>query len=103
MNLWLDYATILIALAIMFSMNLLLTLVSIIIFPFYILGVWYFFSRLRKLTRERSQAVAEVQGFLHERISGINVIRSFAIEDYEQERFDQVNGNFLTKATQHAK
>lgn len=103
MNLWLDFATILIALAIMFSMNVQLTLVSIIIFPFYILGVWYFFSRLRKLTRERSQAVAEVQGFLHERISGINVIRSFAIEDYEQERFDQVNGNFLTKATQHAK
>src|SRR5699024_11240886 len=34
---------------------------------------------------------------------GVNVIRSFAIEDYEQERCDQVNGNFLTKATQHAK
>lgn len=103
MNVWLDLATILIALAIMFTMNVKLTLVSMIIFPFYIFGVWYFFSRLRALTRQRSQAVAEVQGFLHERISGINVIRSFAVEDYEQERFDTVNDNFLNKATKHAK
>ncbi|OFS64343.1 ABC transporter ATP-binding protein [Nosocomiicoccus sp. HMSC09A07] len=103
MNLWLDLVTILIALGIMFTMNVQLTLVSMIIFPFYIFGVWYFFSRLRHYTRERSQAVAELQGFLHERISGINVIRSFAIENYEQQRFDKVNDNFLNKATTHAK
>jgi hypothetical protein len=30
--------------------------------------VYVFFGRLRKLTRERSQALAEVQGFLHERV-----------------------------------
>lgn len=103
MNIWLDLATILIALSIMFTMNVQLSLVSIIIFPFYIFGVWYFFSRLRSLTRSRSQAVAELQGFLHERISGINVIRSFAVENHEQARFDKVNDNFLSKATAHAK
>lgn len=103
MNIWLDLATILIALSIMFTMNVQLSLVSIIIFPFYIFGVWYFFSRLRALTRSRSQAVAELQGFLHERISGINVIRSFAVENHEQARFDKVNDNFLSKATDHAK
>ncbi|CAD2079472.1 ABC transporter ATP-binding protein [Phocicoccus pinnipedialis] len=103
MNIWLDLATILIALTIMFTMNIKLTLISMIIFPFYIFGVWYFFSRLRALTRSRSQAVAELQGFLHERISGINVIRSFAVENHEQVRFDKVNDNFLTKATNHAK
>lgn len=103
MNIWLDLVTIIIALAIMFSLNGELTLVSIIVFPFYIFGVWYFFGRLRSLTRQRSQALAEVQGFLHERIQGINVIKSFAVESHAAEHFNKRNGNFLNKATDHAK
>lgn len=103
MNIWLDLATILIALTIMFSLHGQLTVVAILIFPFYIFGVWYFFGRLRKVTRNRSQALAEVQGYLHERIQGINVIKSFAVEKTEAGRFNKRNGNFLDKATTHAK
>src|SRR5699024_2860702 len=61
----------------------------------------YFYSRLRMLTRERSQKLAEVQGHLHERIQGVPVTRSFAIEDYEQEQFEGRNRNFLDKAIEH--
>src|SRR5699024_2084617 len=133
MNVWLDLVTIIIALVIMFSMNAELTVVSMVIFPFYIFGVWYFFGRLRRLTRERSKALAEVQGILHERIQGINciilkrmtrersqehaeeqgflhernqginVIKSFAVEKNEEGRFNERNSNFLDKATNHAK
>ncbi|MCD2137670.1 ABC transporter ATP-binding protein [Salinicoccus halitifaciens] len=103
MNIWLDLATILIALAIMFSLHGQLTLVAMIIFPLYIFGVWFFFGRLRMYTRRRSQALAEVQGYLHERIQGINVIKSFAVEENEAGRFNERNGNFLEKATTHAK
>ena len=103
MNIWLDLATILIALTIMFSLHGQLTVVAMLIFPFYIFGVWYFFGRLRKVTRNRSQALAEVQGYLHERIQGINVIKSFAVEKTEAGRFNKRNGNFLEKATTHAK
>ncbi len=103
MNLWLDLFTILIALTIMMTMNIKLTLVSIILFPFYGFAVKYFYSRLRSLTRDRSQALAEVQGHLHERVQGIPVTRSFALEDYEQKEFQEKNGNFLTKAIDHSK
>src|SRR5699024_8676247 len=65
-------------------------------------SVKYFYAKLRRLTRERSQALAEVQGHLHERIQGISVTRSFALEDYEQEQFDKRNTNFLTRAIRHA-
>ncbi|RDI37173.1 ABC transporter ATP-binding protein [Falsibacillus pallidus] len=101
MNVWLDGATILIAIVIMLTMNVPLTIVSLIIFPFYGLSVRYFFGNLRKLTRERSQALAEVQGYLHERVQGMPVIKSFAIEDYEQVQFDRENSNFLQKALNH--
>ncbi|MEH7884766.1 ABC transporter ATP-binding protein [Bacillus sp. JJ1609] len=101
MNLWLDVATIMIAAAIMFTMDVKLTIVSLILFPFYAFSVRYFFGNLRKLTRQRSQALAEVQSYLHERVAGISVIKSFAIEDYEQTQFDRQNKNFLTKALEH--
>lgn len=103
MNVWLDLVTVLIALIIMFNINAELTLVSMAIFPFYIFGIYYFFGRLRRLMRARSQALAEVQGFLHERITGINVIKSFAVEKHEEKRFAERNDNFLTKAVNHAR
>ncbi len=103
MNIWLDFITIIIALSIMFFLDVKLTLAALFIFPFYILTVYVFFGRLRKLTRERSQALAEVQGFLHERVQGISVVKSFAIEDNEAKNFDKKNTNFLTRALKHTR
>ncbi|MEI5908539.1 ABC transporter ATP-binding protein [Bacillus spongiae] len=101
MNLWLDAATIVIAVLIMLSKDVSLTIVSLFVFPFYALSVRYFFGNLRGLTRERSQALAEVQSYLHERVQGMPVIKSFALEDYEQKQFQQQNSNFLKKALAH--
>ncbi|CXT45447.1 TPA: SAV1866 family putative multidrug efflux ABC transporter [Staphylococcus aureus] len=95
MNIWLDCITIIIALSIMFFLDVKLTLAALFIFPFYILTVYVFFGRLRKLTRERSQALAEVQG--------ISVVKSFAIEDNEAKNFDKKNTNFLTRALKHTR
>ncbi|WP_249872752.1 ABC transporter ATP-binding protein [Oceanobacillus saliphilus] len=101
MNIWLDLITILIAIAIMLTMDVSLTIVSIILFPLFGFAIKYFFGRLRRLTRERSQALAEVQGHLHERVQGVPVTRSFALEDYEQGQFQSRNRNFLDKALHH--
>ncbi|MFB5664211.1 ABC transporter ATP-binding protein [Alteribacillus sp. HJP-4] len=103
MNIWLDIATILIAVIIMLTMNAWLTLVAVALFPLYGIAIKYFYSRLRYLTTVRSQALADVQGHLHERVQGMNVIRSFALEDYEQEQFDRRNTYFLDKAIDHTK
>ncbi|HDV5877973.1 TPA: SAV1866 family putative multidrug efflux ABC transporter [Staphylococcus aureus] len=103
MNIWLDCITIIIALSIMFFLDVKLTLAALFIFLFYILTVYVFFGRLRKLTRERSQALAEVQGFLHERVQGISVVKSFAIEDNEAKNFDKKNTNFLIRALKHTR
>lgn len=103
MNIWLDCITIIIALSIMFFLDVKLTFAAIFIFPFYILTVYFFFGRLRKLTRVRSQALAEVQSFLHERVQGMSVIKSFAIEDNEAKNFDNHNKNFLQRAFQHTR
>lgn len=101
MNIWLDLITIFIAIGIMLSMDVGLTIVSIILFPIFGISIKYFYGKLRRLTRERSQALAEVQGHLHERVQGVPVTRSFALEEYEQKEFDKENSKFLNKALEH--
>ncbi|SFC84940.1 ATP-binding cassette, subfamily B, MsbA [Bacillus sp. OV322] len=101
MNLWLDIATIIIAIIIMFTMDVKLTIVSLVMLPFYAFSVKHFFGKLRDYTRTRSQALADVQSHLGERVSGMPVIKSFAIEDHESELFKKQNQNFLDKALAH--
>ena len=103
MNLWLDMTTILIVIGIMLTMNWKLTIVSIISLPLFAISVKYFFGRLRALTRIRSQALANVQSYLHERVSGISIIKSFALEEHEQKIFDKENGEFLEKSLDHTR
>ena len=103
MNVWLDLATIIIAVAIMLTLDIPLTIVTLLAFPFYAYSVKHFFGKLRELTRKRSQALANVQSYLHERVSGVSVIKSFALEEKEQKNFDKVNGQFLDKAIDHTK
>ncbi|KAA0955054.1 ABC transporter ATP-binding protein [Planococcus kocurii] len=103
MNVWLDLATILIAIAIMLSMDVSLTIVALLAFPFYAFSVKYFFGRLRDLTRARSQALANVQSYLHERVQGMSIIKSFALEKHEQKIFNDTNNQFLEKAIDHTK
>ncbi|WP_283092911.1 ABC transporter ATP-binding protein [Planococcus alpniumensis] len=103
MNVWLDVATILIAIIIMLTMDVSLTIVALLAFPFYAFSVKYFFGRLRDLTRERSQALANVQSYLHERVQGMSIIKSFALEKHEEKIFNNTNDQFLEKAIDHTK
>lgn len=103
MNVWLDLATILIAIIIMLTMDVSLTIVALLAFPFYAFSVKYFFGRLRDLTRERSQALANVQSYLHERVQGMSIIKSFALEKHEEKIFNDTNDQFLEKAIDHTK
>lgn len=103
MNLWLDLATIVIAVGIMLALDVKLTIVALIAFPFYAFSVKFFFGKLRDLTRKRSQALAGVQSYLHERVAGMSIIKSFTLEKHEQKIFDEANGEFLEKAIDHTK
>nr|MBO2504364.1 multidrug ABC transporter ATP-binding protein [Bacilli bacterium] len=103
MNLWLDMTTILIVIGIMLTMDWKLTIVAVISLPLFAISVKYFFGRLRALTRIRSQALANLQSYLHERVSGISIVKSFALEEHEQKIFDQENGEFLDKSLDHTR
>ena len=81
-----------------------LTIVTLLAFPFYAYSVKHFFGKLRELTRKRSQALANVQSYLHERVTGVSVIKSFALEEEEQEAVSTKRMiTSSTKAIDHTK
>lgn len=103
MNVWLDTFTLVFVLGFMFYLNPLLALVSIAIFPLYAVAVKVLYKRLKKLTKDRSAALAGIQAYLHERIQGISVIRSFALERHDRKKFEGINGKYLQKAMAHSR
>ncbi|UFJ63062.1 ABC transporter ATP-binding protein [Brevibacillus sedimenti] len=103
MNIWLDLITIGLTLSVMLYMDVKLTLVAILVFPLYAVSVKYFYKRLRQLTRERSAALAHLQGHLHERVNGMSLVRSFALEEHESRVFAKENNRFLQKALEHTR
>lgn len=103
MNVWLDLSTILFAVGIMLTLNIKLTIVALLALPFYAISVKYFFGRLRELTRKRSGALADVQSYLHERVAGMSIIKSFTLEEHEQKIFDDANGGFRQAALNHSR
>jgi ABC-type multidrug transport system fused ATPase/permease subunit len=98
MNIWLDIFTLTIALGFMFALNVKLTFMAIAILPFYAISVKKLYKRLKLLTKQRSQSLADVQSYLHERVAGIPVVKSFTLEEYDQNQFDIRNRSFLTQA-----
>jgi len=98
MNVWLDMFTLTIALGIMLGMNAPLTVAAVLILPFYGVAVKKLYKRLRGYARSRSQALAEMQGYLSEHVNGIPVVKSFTLESYEEKQFGGRNGRFLERA-----
>jgi len=98
MNVWLDMFTLTIALGIMLGMNAPLTVAAVLILPFYGVAVKKLYKRLRGYARSRSQALAEMQGYLSEHVNGIPVVKSFTLEAYEEKQFGGRNGRFLERA-----
>ncbi|SDN71242.1 ABC transporter ATP-binding protein [Alkalicoccus daliensis] len=103
MNIWIDSFTIIVTIIILYTMDPWLTLAAVVLLPFYGFSIKFFFAKLRDLTRKRSQALADVQGHLHERLQGISVIKSFALENHEQKQFNDQNDNFLNRAIDHTR
>jgi ABC-type multidrug transport system fused ATPase/permease subunit len=98
MNVWLDLFTLSIALIFMFYMDVRLTLVAIAVFPIYAFSVKKLYKKLRQFAKSRSQALADMQSYLVERVNGIAVTKSFTLEKKEEQNFDRKNNQFLQRA-----
>lgn len=72
-------------------LNSTLLLISAVTVPLIVSPVTLFARKIRKSTTRSQGLLADLNAHLQETIQGIRVIRSFSMEDYEIERFRNVN------------
>ena len=86
-----DLLSIIFTLAIMFYMNWKLTLISLIPFPILIISTYYFKESVNKSFMKVRNAVAALNAFAQEHITGMQIVQAFAAEDREFKKFRKIN------------
>jgi ATP-binding cassette subfamily B multidrug efflux pump len=86
-----DLLTIIITLATMFYMDWKLTLISLTPFPIMIIATFYFKESVNKSFMQVRNAVAALNAFVQEHITGMQVVQAFAAEDKEAGAFKKIN------------
>lgn len=86
-----DLLSIIFTLATMFWIDWRLTLISLIPFPFLLIATWYFKESVNKSFIRVRNAVASLNAFVQEHITGIQVVQAFAAEDREFNKFKAIN------------
>ena len=86
-----DLLTIIFLLVTMFSMDWRLSLIALIPFPVLILATYYFKESVNRSFIKVRNAVASLNAFVQEHITGMQIVQAFAAEDREFEKFKKIN------------
>lgn len=97
LNLISNALTLVAVLVIVFSLHWRLALVSLITLPVAVLIIFRFSRQVRPAYMKIQQQLAVLTTSLQENISGVRVVRSFAREEDEEERFDRENLGYLRR------
>jgi ATP-binding cassette subfamily B protein len=86
-----DFLSIISILIFMFYVDWRLTLVCLAPFPILIFATYYFKESVNKSFIRVRNAVAQLNAFVQEHITGMQVVQAFAAEDREFEKFKKIN------------
>ena len=86
-----DLLSIICVLSYMFWADWRLTLIALIPFPILLLATYYFKESVNKSFHRVRNAVAQLNAFVQEHITGMQVVQAFAAEDREFEKFKNIN------------
>lgn len=86
-----DLLSIVCVLIYMFSQDWQLTLIALIPFPIMIVATYYFKETVNKSFHRVRNAVAALNAFVQEHLTGMQVVQAFAAEERESEKFKKIN------------
>ncbi len=87
---------IIVSFVILCGINVPLTLIMFAALPLIFLFVKFFNSRMRRAFKEQRNQIGEINSQVEDTLLGIRVVKSFANEDIESEKFEEGNKKFLS-------
>ena len=97
------YTVMLLVIKVYFSIPWALIGISVLLFALVIYPVVKIGKRLKSISRQSQEKIADITTTLHETISGVRVVKAFSMEDYEAKRFENQNQTFYKLAMKSAK
>ena len=94
-NIILSVIKILGAIIILVSINWKLSIAAIVVLPPMFIFAFVLNKRMRRAFRRNREKIAEINGQIEDNLAGIRVVKSFANEDIENEKFKVGNLGFL--------
>ncbi len=88
---------IIIAVGIMLSINVKMTLYSMILVPPLFLFAWLFFQWVQKYFKISDEAEGKMSAVLQENLTGVRVVRAFGRQKFEEDKFSDVNDDLYRK------
>ena len=79
------------ALIVMLSLDVRMTLISMLVVPIIFAFAIVFFMRVKKVFKASDEAEGRLSTVLQENLTGVRVVRAFARQDYEMDKFDVKN------------
>jgi ATP-binding cassette subfamily B multidrug efflux pump len=86
-----DLLSIICVLGYMFWVDWQLTLIALIPFPIILVATWYFKESVNRSFHKVRNAVAALNAFVQEHLTGMQVVQTFAAESNEFEKFKKIN------------
>lgn len=83
---------------VVFAINWRLALVSLAIIPFYFINQFLYNKKIREKEVEKREAWAKTAGFLQESLSGIHSVKTYGMEDYEVNKFNEKSQIGISKS-----
>lgn len=80
--------------AIMFTMNVKMTLIAIAFIPITVIYSAFFYTRISKKFKVADEAEGDLSAAIQENLTGVRVVRAFGREKYEVEKFHEKNNLF---------
>lgn len=94
-NIAISFIKIVGAFIILSNISLHLTLAAFLLVPVMFVYAYFLNKRMRRAFRENRVKIAEINTSIEDNLSGIRVVKSFANEDIEREKFKVGNDGFL--------
>lgn len=86
---------IIVSFVILANTNLILTLIIFSLLPIMLLCTMYFNTRMRRAFKKSRNQIGELNAQVEDSLLGVRVVKSFANEAIEEEKFSEGNGRFL--------
>jgi len=91
MNIGRTVVLICIVVPLMLAQSVAMSALSLVLIPIVFYFAWHFFERIKSLFQEVDEAEGELTNIVQENLTGIRVVRAFARQTHECEKFEQSN------------